>query len=53
MVVTEWLQRGKEHGFQIDHILNPVFRLAVYYTVIFIIIIFSADTSNQFIYLKF
>lgn len=53
MVVTEWLQRGKEHGFQIDHILNPVFRLAVYYTVIFIIIIFGADTSNQFIYLNF
>lgn len=53
MFVIEWLQRGKEHGLQMEHIMNPMLRLAVYYAAIFIIIMFGAATSNQFIYIKF
>ena len=53
MLVIEWLQRGKEHGLQIDHIEHPVLKLILYYTLIFIVILFGATTANQFIYFKF
>ena len=53
MMVTEWLQRTKEYGLQIDAINNKAYRLLIYYTLIFLIILCGATEENQFIYFKF
>lgn len=53
MLVVEWLQRGKEHGLQMDHFKLPVFKPIIYGTLAFVIFLFGATTADQFIYFEF
>lgn len=54
MFITEWLQRDKDHALQIAHNKkNIVLNMVLYYAIIFIIILFSPEVENQFIYFKF
>ncbi len=52
MLLTEWMQRNKEYGLQIDNIKQRPIRLGVYYTVLFIIILFGGS-EQAFIYSQF
>lgn len=53
MMLTEWLQREKEHGLALDHLSYPVVRSSIYCLLIFMIIWLSAASANQFIYFNF
>ena len=53
MISTEWLQREKDHGLQIDSIKSRVVRMSVYYLLFLFIFIFKANEANQFIYFQF
>lgn len=52
MLVVEWLNRSKEHGFVVDDIKPRWVRWTIYYTVCFCIILFSSQ-SETFIYFQF
>ena len=54
MFIAEWVQRDKDHALQIEHSKkNQVLDMAVYYAIIFSIILFGSTAENQFIYFKF
>ena len=53
MMLTEWLQREKEHGLALDHFSYPVVRSSIYCLLIFMIIWLGASSANQFIYFNF
>ncbi len=53
MISTEWLQREKDHGLQIDNIKSRLVRMSVYYLLFLSIFIFKANEANQFIYFQF
>lgn len=48
----EWVQRHKEHAFEISHLPKPV-RWLSYYIAIGILFYFMPDTSPDFIYFQF
>jgi len=50
---VEWLQRDKQHALQIDAIKRPVWRMLIYFGLIFFILSFSASTNRDFIYFNF
>ncbi len=52
MLVVEWLQRGKEHGFDIAN-LKPLTRYALVVLLIEFVLFFMATTPSQFIYFQF
>jgi D-alanyl-lipoteichoic acid acyltransferase DltB (MBOAT superfamily) len=52
MLLTEWFQRGKEHGLAI-HNLTPIYRWVIYVIIIFIIGMFMQTDESPFIYLQF
>lgn len=52
MCVTEWLQRTKPHGLEISNVRSIAIRLAIYYMLIFLIIINSGQ-EQSFIYFQF
>jgi len=52
MLVVEWLNRSKEHGFVVDAIKPRWIRWAIYYAVCLCIILFS-EQSETFIYFQF
>lgn len=52
MLVVEWLNRSKEHGFVVDAIKPRWIRWIIYYTVCLCIILFS-EQSETFIYFQF
>ncbi len=51
MILSEWLQRKKEHALDIKSI-RPMFRRMIYIIVVVIIYLFYVD-SNAFIYFQF
>jgi alginate O-acetyltransferase complex protein AlgI len=53
MFAAEWLQRGKQHVLQIDSIKRFPLRALIYYSLIMIILTFSASKNADFIYFKF
>ncbi|WP_183579707.1 MBOAT family O-acyltransferase [Mucilaginibacter sp. X5P1] len=53
MLCIEWLQRDKPHPLQFDFIKSKVLRVALYYTLIFVILLFGSSKIAQFIYFKF
>jgi alginate O-acetyltransferase complex protein AlgI len=54
MIIAEWFQREKNHGLQIEqNNRNQLPQLAIYYIIIFTIIIFGSTAENEFIYFKF
>lgn len=53
MILTEWLQRDKEHGLALDHLRYPVLRSGIYFAIIFMIVWLGASSANQFIYFNF
>lgn len=53
MFITEWLQRKKDYGLQIDAIKSRYLRIFIYYMLVLIVFIFRANESNQFIYFQF
>ncbi|MBR3493034.1 MAG: MBOAT family protein [Bacteroidales bacterium] len=52
MLVVEWLQREKEHGFDIAN-LKPLTRYALVVLLIEFVLFFMATTPSQFIYFQF
>jgi alginate O-acetyltransferase complex protein AlgI len=53
MLIVEWLQRDREHGLQIDGVINRRWlRIAVYYVIVLCIIILRTR-EQQFIYFQF
>ena len=52
MLVVEWLNRSKEHGFVVDAIKPRWIRWIIYYAVCMCIILFS-EQSETFIYFQF
>jgi alginate O-acetyltransferase complex protein AlgI len=53
MSLAEWLQRNREYALQFIPVKQALVRITLYYILIFIIIWFSADSANPFIYFKF
>lgn len=53
LILSEWLQRHKEHALQINGIKQTAIRFGIYYGLIFCIIYYGASGNNQFIYFKF
>ncbi len=51
-VVLEWIQREKEHLFQINGIRSMFIRWSMYYVALFIVIHFSSN-QQSFIYFQF
>ena len=52
MLVVEWLQREKEHGFDIAN-LKPLTRYTLVVLLIEFVLFFMATTPSQFIYFQF
>ena len=52
MLLVEWLQRDKEHGFDLSGIKRGVIRYAAYLAVLFLIFAFGGHAVN-FIYFQF
>lgn len=52
MGITEWLQRTKPHGLEISNVHSITIRLAIYYVLIFLIVINSGQ-EQSFIYFQF
>jgi alginate O-acetyltransferase complex protein AlgI len=52
LILIEWLQRDKEHALQVGTIKKPWLRWAVYYCVIFLIMLFAGQ-QQEFIYFQF
>jgi len=51
---VEWFGREQEYGLQIANKVNSKFlRIAGYYTIVLLILIFGNFSSNQFIYFQF
>jgi D-alanyl-lipoteichoic acid acyltransferase DltB (MBOAT superfamily) len=51
-MIFEWLQRDKKHLLEIDFISSKPLRIAIYYSLVFLIFYFSGDTQ-PFIYFQF
>ncbi|SHF90506.1 D-alanyl-lipoteichoic acid acyltransferase DltB, MBOAT superfamily [Mariniphaga anaerophila] len=51
LIVTEWLQKNRQHGLDITFV-KPAVRHAIYYFIIFAIL-FSFQTNRVFIYFQF
>ena len=52
-VVVEWIQRGKQHGLQIESIKSRPLRWLIYYSVILFILIAGRFNKTEFIYFAF
>jgi alginate O-acetyltransferase complex protein AlgI len=53
MIITEWVQRNKQHGLEIRNSINSRFiRWCIYYTLVFLLIGFGG-TQQKFIYFQF
>ena len=52
MILVEWIQRGKEHGLDIQRIKRPAFRYAIYLVFTFLTILLAGHSEN-FIYFQF
>lgn len=52
MGITEWLQRTKPHGLEISNVHSITIRLAIYYVLIFLVVINSGQ-EQSFIYFQF
>jgi alginate O-acetyltransferase complex protein AlgI len=53
MLAVEWLQQDKEHALQIKGIKKFPVRALIYFSLIFLILFFSATKNADFIYFKF
>lgn len=53
MFTVEWFRRDKEHALQVDDIRHPMYRVALYYSVIFIILVWGNFGVKEFIYAQF
>ena len=53
MLIVEWIQRKKKHGFEISGIKYSWLRILIYYVVIAAIVLCGSFGENQFIYLNF
>jgi alginate O-acetyltransferase complex protein AlgI len=52
LILIEWMQRDKEHALQVAMVKRTWLRWAMYYGVIFVIMLF-AGTQQEFIYFQF
>jgi alginate O-acetyltransferase complex protein AlgI len=53
MFIVEWFQRDKEHGLQISGIQRPAYKLVIYYSLLFTILVWGNFGVREFIYAKF
>jgi alginate O-acetyltransferase complex protein AlgI len=53
MFIVEWLQRDKEFGLQISGIKRPAYKLMIYYSVLFTILVWGNFGVKEFIYAQF
>ncbi len=51
--LIEWIQKGKEHALQIDAIKNPILKVIVYFVIFIVIISFTVDSNQGFIYSQY
>ena len=52
MLIVEWLQRGKEHGLDLNCIKRRWVRTLIYYALVFIFVV-ACGKSSTFIYFQF
>ena len=52
MHVVEWLQRGKQHGLEINQ-MHPVLRVVIVIVIVELILFVYPPTQSQFIYFQF
>jgi alginate O-acetyltransferase complex protein AlgI len=52
MIITEWVQRNKKHGLQIDTIKSKGIRWFIYFSIV-VLILFYGGKSETFIYFQF
>lgn len=53
LIVTEWIQRKREHGLEIMGLIKqPYIRISIYYILLLLIAVFGAKQA-QFIYFQF
>ncbi len=52
MIITEWLNRNRRHGLDIEHIQSHVIKFTFYYTLI-ILMFLSYNGADSFIYFQF
>lgn len=52
-MTVEWIQRNKNHELQIDHVRNPMLRIGIYYTIIFVIFMFGLVSGMNFLYSQY
>ena len=53
MLTVEWLQRDKQHGMQIDRVVNPYLRYSMYFFVAILIWAHGSFDKTEFIYFAF
>ena len=53
MLLTEWVQRNRQHGLEITNIKNQYVRWCIYFSIIVLIYKFGIFTYKQFIYFQF
>jgi D-alanyl-lipoteichoic acid acyltransferase DltB (MBOAT superfamily) len=52
-LLSEWLQRQKEHALEIENIKYRYIRWAIYYSLVILILLYFGDSQQNFIYAKF
>ena len=52
MLITEWLQRKKQHGLEFTDVNNILVRWSIYFIIFLFILLFGAN-SDSFIYFQF
>ncbi|MBS1581253.1 MAG: MBOAT family protein [Bacteroidetes bacterium] len=53
MLVLEWMNRGREHGLQLDGRWSRPLRLALYYGLVALIVLYAPSDGGDFIYFQF
>jgi alginate O-acetyltransferase complex protein AlgI len=52
-LLSEWLQRQKEHPLEIENIKYRYIRWAIYYSLVILILLYFGDSQQTFIYAQF
>lgn len=52
-LLSEWLQRHKEHALEIENIKYRYIRWTIYYSLVILILLYFGDSQQNFIYAQF
>jgi D-alanyl-lipoteichoic acid acyltransferase DltB (MBOAT superfamily) len=53
MVLFEWINRHRQHGLEMDGRLNKPLRMAIYYALIALLVLYAPSDGGDFIYFQF